>query len=138
MKLGDFGIAGSVTRLVGCLAFVVVTTPLGPKIEASENLVRFEMPLGVTLFAGAIALCMHYYLLARSYYVLKASGVFIFFVIYSLFAINVLMFVSYTITILEQFKFFLLGFLTLFYSFGLIFNHIDTRLSGLLHAKNIP
>ena len=138
MTDGGIGLAGSVTRLVGCLAFVIVTTPLGPKIEALEGLVRFEMPLGITLFAGAIALCLHYYLLARSYYVLEASGIFIFFLIYSLFAINVLMFVSNWITILEQFKFFLLGFLTLFYSFGLIFNHIDKRLSGLVHTTNIP
>jgi hypothetical protein len=134
----SFGWTSAALRVAGCFVFVSIATPFGPQVVLPEGVSAPDVPFAVMLLLGALALCMHYYLIARAYYVLSVSGIVIFALIYTLAIVNIMAFiVADSITLTEKIKLSILGFLTIFYAYGLIFNHIDSRLSGILHSKNI-
>ncbi|WP_395686258.1 hypothetical protein [Aestuariivirga sp.] len=135
MAASVLGPSAVALRFAGTFAFVWVTAVDGYFVSflLPEMFDTSEIPnLVVLILLG----CTHLYLLYRSYYVLRSSGIFIFTTIYLLVAYYVgSMFGTEAST--SGLSWLLIFYLTLLYGYGLSFNFIDAALSGLLHTKGV-
>lgn len=136
MNSGEFGLQNALWRLIGCGGFVALCNPVHPKIIEIQAL---HMPVPTTLVVLEIALiiCIHLYLMTRAYYALKLTGIGVFVVIYALGFIIVVDWLQTSLGLYVWMKYFFSGLFALLYFYGVIFNHIDARIAGLIHNVDV-
>lgn len=131
---GDFGWSAAGLRIVGSTAFVVTTIPFGP-MPTPQGLHGIPLPLAI--IGAILVLSAHSYLAVRAYYALHRRGLALAAIVTICASIFILTNISSQLSFLEILYVTLAGYLSLVYSFGLIYNHIDGKLSGLVHAKDV-
>jgi len=134
MSSEKFGWRAAIFRIVGASTFVVLSLPFGP-IPSAQGL--SGVPVSLKILGGILILSTHAYLASRAWYALHTKGLLISAI--AIVCLEAFMFSSgtFNISYLHIFYISISSYLSLIYSFGLIYNHIDSKLSGLVHSKAV-
>ena len=133
---GKFGLAGLALRFAGCFIFALATVPLGSSWFPDMGFMP-TLPFIPWLVACILVLNVHAYLAYRAYYALDLAGLALSTFLYLLMAVYVLHAFNASLTFSGATYWTVVGYLSLIYTYGLSYNHIDVRLSGLVHNKNV-
>jgi len=136
VKSGKFGIQNALWRLLGCGAVVALCNPVHPKIIEIQAL-HMPVPTMLVVVELALIICLHLYLLNRAYYALKLTGIGVFFVIYALTFVVAVEWLQASLGVYAWMKYFFSGLFGLLYFYGVVFNHVDSRLAGLVHNVDV-
>lgn len=136
MNSGEFGLQNALWRLVGCAAVVALCNPVHPKIIEIQAL-HMPVPAPLMVLEIALIICIHLYLLNRAYYALKLTGIGVFVVIYALAYTIAVDWLQASLGVYLWMKYFFSGLFALLYFYGVIFNHLDARIAGLVHNVDV-